>query len=724
MRTGREGIRAVVACLATLAFLLGVLPIGEWAASAQQRDPSVASARPPGPINPLAWDEKALDLLGILNAREIAGPLLERFYRAGGSFRRVDVSFPRGQAAAYVLREKILKFDVSKVGPDGTPTDLGPDDVASIVHEIWHAYREQVILRGYDPDTKRIFDATVRWLEKQRIQDTESNEVVVAGSMWFFDEAEFVDEYVGGLIDVLVNGYLETVDRPQAQEQWRRAVAVIKRATTLQGYVTKDGPNYRVTVPPLPELVDHLITLLGLEFSAPSFKPYRLFTFADAAKLAPGINSYYVSGHTDPGDRDAQRKNSAAWGPSSDPDPAFRLADPKTVSSGLFSGRTNTRDGMTVYETRMTRDGLVVGTVIEKTPQGDVYGPVVAIQDAGILVGWTNWGNDLKGGSSWAALRAQISITAFPFSESSLQTAIARGIERGMLPVTIDGFAAVSRSPANLRMGFAYDVVYVAVKANFQVEVQVKQSTKTGNRVDFPAEPHVVAEHILRTIGERLGHSGGTEAPFPRNVEFDLSSIYEDLAELQQREKRLRDATISADTRKSWERDREITRRKLGINLGRYESFLKAIGVSEGSEFYPKVYETVAAIRAAGIEPLPELAPTPPAAQPDSISPRRDSPRPAPPTSSTPSAPSPPGSARPGPRAAPVPRVPEPPPAIPQLPSMPSPVDQILRLARHYDKMPPEMQQEFVAKIREVWPKLSPEDRAKFPAWLRKMMGN
>ena len=72
-----------------------------------------------------------------------------------------------------------------------------------------------------------------------------------------------------------------------------------------------------------------------------------------------------------------------------------------------------------------------------------------------------------------------------------------------------------------------------------------------------------------------------------------------------------------------------------------------------------------------------------------------------------------------------MPRVPEPPFAIPTPPpSMPSPVDQILRAARNYDKMPPAMQREFVAKIREVWPKLSPEGRAGFPAWLRKMMGN
>jgi hypothetical protein len=38
--------------------------------------------------------------------------------------------------------------------------------------------------------------------------------------------------------------------------------------------------------------------------------------------------------------------------------------------------------------------------------------------------------------------------------------------------------------------------------------------------------------------------------------------------------------------------------------------------------------------------------------------------------------------------------------------------------------MPPEMQRKFVQALRDVWPKLSPEERAKFPEWLRKLVGN
>lgn len=70
------------------------------------------------------------------------------------------------------------------------------------------------------------------------------------------------------------------------------------------------------------------------------------------------------------------------------------------------------------------------------------------------------------------------------------------------------------------------------------------------------------------------------------------------------------------------------------------------------------------------------------------------------------------------------PRVPDSGFVAPKPPSLPSPVESILRVARLYDKMPPDAQREFIQKLREVWPKLSPQDRARFPESVRKQMGN
>ena len=273
---------------------------------------------------------------------------------------------------------------------------------------------------------------------------------------------------------------------------------------------------------------------------------------------------------------------------------------------------------------------------------------------------------------------------------ATLRGAINYAIKNaGMAPFSVAGFDAGCRSSALHDENPPPSAVVYNVVANGSLVSLIMGKRYVGRREDFPVSTDVLAERILRIVGARLagatlagGPSPGTGLPGVLPLSFSnpswyVSSLLNGLSFAQE----LLTLPSRARLRRDDEAYLEEIRQGIGLTLGRYERFLPAVGPQAASTHYSKVREVIDKLRATGVPPLPESAPAPS-------------------------------------------RVPELSLPIPKPPSMPSPVDQILRAARQYDKMPPDAQREFVEKIREVWPKLSPEDRARFPAWLRKMMGN
>ena len=367
----------------------------------------------------------------------------------------------------------------------------------------------------------------------------------------------------------------------------------------------------------------------------------------------------------------------------------------------------------------------VGGDMVELIPfkeYSGYTGQKVQTQEAQIYAEWSAWSEDLDPPDGFNPVSAELSIAAYPVTTATLRGAVDYAVKNaGMAPFSVAGFDAGCRSSALHDGNPPPSAVAYNVVANGSLVSLIMAKRHVGGREDFPVSTDVLAERILRIVGARLagGPSPGTGLPGVLPLGFSnpswyassllggLSFVQEFLTLPSQARARRDDEALRRDD----EAYLEEIRQGIGLNLGRYERFLTVVGPQAAGTHYSKVREVINKLRATGIPPLPEPPPDPAGPKPvpqyqlfnrywaTGIPPL---PEPAP-------APS---------------RVPELSLPIPQPPTLPSPVDQILRAARQYDKMPPDAQREFVAKIREVWPKLSPEDRARFPAWLRKMMGN
>ena len=219
----------------------------------------------------------------------------------------------------------------------------------------------------------------------------------------------------------------------------------------------------------------HWITLAAsVDTAVEPFAPYRLFTFQDAAKVAPGLRHYSVRG----GEEAASWYIGSGAGHEIRADGLGEKTAPETVSSGRY-----------------------------RVPG---FEAVVETQGARFIVNWNNWGSGAPSG----LLIADIFIASYPVSTASLRAAIAYSIETGMEAVSIEGYEAASRLPET----FASDrrlVLYNAVAGNSIVSVQVRQTINqnVGYAADFPQEPSVVAEGILQVIAERLSNGGPDAEP-------------------------------------------------------------------------------------------------------------------------------------------------------------------------------------------------------------------
>lgn len=242
--------------------------------------PPPAGKTLPGPST--EWSPEALDILAMLNRYEIGTVMIDRFNDAGGHFGRLDIELPRGTLAIYNPNDLVIKIRPQDSGPlgslTGTPTR---DFVATVTHEFWHAYFQQVVQAGYDPATAQLVQSTATWLTGQTLVKSASSDSITGAQL--SSATDFVDEYVGALINDLVGGpagYVsikQRLDRGElsptaAQNAWQARIDFVKR-DKIEAYEGAGEQVYEVQSPPPPELVDHLINLLSLTFPAPALPP-------------------------------------------------------------------------------------------------------------------------------------------------------------------------------------------------------------------------------------------------------------------------------------------------------------------------------------------------------------------------------------------------------------------------------------------------------------------
>jgi hypothetical protein len=208
----------------------------------------------------------------MLNGFEVGGVMIDRFVAAGGHFRRSEVELPRGTLAVYNPRDDTIKLRPDDVDPDGSLSDLPRRDfVATLTHEFWHAYRDQVVQEGWDPTTAAVMARTADWLKQQQLSNGDGR---ITGSK-LGDPAEFVDEYIGALINELVGrgtGIVAIrqarekgeITAAEAQQRWERNLRNVREADDREAYEDSEAPVYVVHARAPEFLIDHLLLLLDL----------------------------------------------------------------------------------------------------------------------------------------------------------------------------------------------------------------------------------------------------------------------------------------------------------------------------------------------------------------------------------------------------------------------------------------------------------------------------
>lgn len=275
------------ATIRTAVLILAGLVVHGGTAAAQTSQATGPAIPAPGPvIAPVtglpgpstAWSNGALDLIALLNKNDIGGPLIDRFVEAGGLFKRGEREKLDGTEAIYSThwsRTPTIFISPSQVNDDGFfPSGLVTKAlVATVTHEVWHAYWNQVVEAGYDPTTKGIFDNAVGWLGDQELKPAEGGDEVPATSVLTDSEAlaDFTDEYIGALIDDMVIASLKIqqsledgdITEEEAERRWQQYLDGLAK-TPIQAYKDASATIYTVLAPPPGFLIDHLIGILDL----------------------------------------------------------------------------------------------------------------------------------------------------------------------------------------------------------------------------------------------------------------------------------------------------------------------------------------------------------------------------------------------------------------------------------------------------------------------------
>lgn len=230
------------------------------------------------------WSSNGLDILIHLHDRGIGWTMINRFVEAGGILDLVLVEI--SDLGRYNSDLKAIKVPPNKYS-NGTFSN-GRTFTTTLAHEFWHAYYHQVVLAGHDPDTQEVFDEAVEWLLTQDLQKKDGNERLPAVkaddiTSWGFDdfeETDFMDEYIGALLNDLVLNHLSIQNRigmwieegmtedqalERAKGAWSKALESIKNSK-YEAYEDADSGDYFVDANPPAELVDHMANLFNLGF--------------------------------------------------------------------------------------------------------------------------------------------------------------------------------------------------------------------------------------------------------------------------------------------------------------------------------------------------------------------------------------------------------------------------------------------------------------------------
>ncbi|MBI4615806.1 MAG: hypothetical protein HY720_19460 [Planctomycetes bacterium] len=223
------------------------------------------------------WTTSALDLLMVLDQFHVGRPMTQRMLDAGAIFDRKDVQMEGATLALYNPRTKTIKIRARDVNPDGS-FHATRDFVATVAHEVWHAYKDQVVDVGHDVRTREVLDRLADWTKVQLLRESDHPDKppVLANDHDGFDAESFADEYVGAILNDLVGtprGFVALrakiqageIDADEARRRWQRHLDDVKRQK-IESYEYAGRPLYEVQAPPPDGLVDHFVKALGLEF--------------------------------------------------------------------------------------------------------------------------------------------------------------------------------------------------------------------------------------------------------------------------------------------------------------------------------------------------------------------------------------------------------------------------------------------------------------------------
>jgi hypothetical protein len=185
------------------------------------------------------------------------------------------MQLPRGTLAIYNPNDLVIKIRPQDTGLNGSLTDKpNRDFVATVTHEFWHAYYQQVVGQGYDPLTSQVLSDTATWLNSTTLLKSGGTETITGAGL--SNVNDFVDEYVGAIINDLVGGpggYVSIKQRldngeitpDRAQALWQQRVTYVKQ-DKIEAYEGAGEQVYEVQSGPPGVLVDHIVHLLGIGF--------------------------------------------------------------------------------------------------------------------------------------------------------------------------------------------------------------------------------------------------------------------------------------------------------------------------------------------------------------------------------------------------------------------------------------------------------------------------
>jgi hypothetical protein len=230
------------------------------------------------------WNPNGVALLGLLKKKGIAVRMVDRFLQSGATLKvEAGDTGIKGNGAAniakYSVDDKAITIRDSFIQPNGDLREnISVTTLAQIAHEFWHAYKAQVVDRGYDPDTQTEFNGLKTWLKGQNVVECvegapKEGAKPVNFSSVVSDDDDFADEYVAAILTDLFGrgswlGGERTLD---AQYGYFARV----QGDLFVGYQNGKGTNYRVEAAAQPALLMQL---------------YRLVVTSIAPKAEPAIS--------------------------------------------------------------------------------------------------------------------------------------------------------------------------------------------------------------------------------------------------------------------------------------------------------------------------------------------------------------------------------------------------------------------------------------------------